>query len=540
MWWLFYYVVLVLLAASAHGDSPLWVSSVVQQSLTASVESLDAGRVSVSLVSDKVVSKTEPTYASWNIDSSCNRGFHHTNFTNPNLLAAARGLRPSRLRFGGSGNDYLVYGLSPASPECTGIAPSDCGYFTPGCLNATQWGNLHDFAVKSNADFIFGVSYGLEQACREGSMYQWNSSNAAVLLAHINSNGQHVWGFELGNEVNNNGGTPCNQTAEQQAAAQRTFSKMVQSKLPGAKFIGPDTGYQNWQDWLATYLPLVSDKAVPASQRLHAITHHVYAGIRRSNYNSTATLDGSSAEIEWYTSKLRELVPDAQIWAGEDGPIGGGNDGTCGQNSACGTYATTLWYADDLAKRAKHGFSQYQRQSLFGGHYGLTNSPSEEMILSPTDQLMLRPDYWTNFMWKRTLGTNVFNVSSSSSQVRAYGFSGNPPSPFAAPECSDNVRLQMLLINLDKDLAMVELPAVGSTYAAWKLAPPSDGPNSKSILLNDMPLPDRVDVSKRDPEAFLEKIPHAAVKNEVIAGLVLPSLSTSFVCIFGPGVTITL
>ena len=69
--------------------------------------------VRISVASEEAVSQTQPTYASWNIDSSCNRGFHHINFTNQNLLAAARGLRPSKLRFGGSGNDNLIYGLTP-------------------------------------------------------------------------------------------------------------------------------------------------------------------------------------------------------------------------------------------------------------------------------------------------------------------------------------------------------------------------------------------------------------------------------------------
>ena len=47
----------------------------------------------------------------------------------------------------------------------------------------------------------------------------------------------------------------------------------------------------------------------------------------------------------------------AQVWAGEDGPISGGEDGTCGgvfpngsstNTSVCGTYATVPWYANDL------------------------------------------------------------------------------------------------------------------------------------------------------------------------------------------------
>ena len=57
----------------------------------------------IALVSAEPISTTEPTYASWNIDSSCNRGFHHIHFTNPNLLAAAKGLAPSKLRFVSNG-----------------------------------------------------------------------------------------------------------------------------------------------------------------------------------------------------------------------------------------------------------------------------------------------------------------------------------------------------------------------------------------------------------------------------------------------------
>ena len=39
-------------------------------------------------------------------------------------------------------------------------------------------------------------------------------------------------------------------------------------------------------------------------------------------------------------------------------------------NQVCTTFASALTYADDLGLRAKSGFVQYQRQSLFGGGYG--------------------------------------------------------------------------------------------------------------------------------------------------------------------------
>jgi len=141
----------------------------------------------ISLVSRTPVNTVDSRFTSWNIDSSCNRGFHFTNFSNPNLRAAALGLAPSRLRFGGSGNDNrehgalcrawsrqgtapspfsVVYGLTPGSPECAGVVADGCDYITPGCLNATQWDDLYGLGQSAGADFIFGVSFGFVQVCQ--------------------------------------------------------------------------------------------------------------------------------------------------------------------------------------------------------------------------------------------------------------------------------------------------------------------------------------------------------------------------------------
>ena len=60
---------------------------------------LGQASVIIEIASEEPLSTTNPTYASWNVDSSCNRGFHQMNFTNPNLEAAASGLHPSKLRY---------------------------------------------------------------------------------------------------------------------------------------------------------------------------------------------------------------------------------------------------------------------------------------------------------------------------------------------------------------------------------------------------------------------------------------------------------
>ena len=491
-----------------------------------------AETVAITLVSGNTLSRTSPTYASWNIDPSCNRGFHHIDFSNPNLLAAAVGLHPSRLRFGGSGADGLTYGLSPGSPECANVRPVGCDYVTPGCLNATTWDALFTLANASRTDFIFGVSIGLADACAQGPAYVWNASNAAVLLEYLRVHNQAVWGFEVGNEVNNNGGAPCNLTAAQQAKAITAFAMAVQAQLPRAVIVGPDTGGRYPETWLTALLPLLRPR------QLYGVTHHVYNGVNRANFNSAARLDNSLPEIAWYTNIVRTLAPSSEIWSGENGPTGGGDDGTCGADTVCGTYASSLWYSDDMAQRAKHGFVQYQRQDLFGGAYGLTNSLTGAMALQHDDALSIRPDYWVAFLWKRTLGTFVLNASSSSADVRAYAFRGAPPSEYAAATyCGNGDAPQLLLLHLGNvTSASAAVPSVDGypNIASWTLAPTATGgPFGTDATLNGGdPLPATIDVRVTNPASFLSMIPRPATIGVSSAALTLPPLSISFVCYF--------
>ena len=331
-------------------------------------------------------------------------------------------------------------------------------------------------------------------------------------------------------------------TASQQAAATLAFAEMVQAQQPGAKLIGPDTGYRNWQSWLEAYLPLVAVHDGDGAPLLYGITHHVYPGIGRASYASTQALskalDSTRAEIAWYTSTLASLAPGSQVWAGEDGPIGGGNDGTCGHNSVCGTYASALWYADDLASRAKHGFVQYQRQAFFGGAYGLTASATThpQSALGPTEALLLRPGYWVNFLWKRILGRTVLNASSSNEAIRAYSFSGAPPSSYAARGCVAAKR-QLLLLNVNPDeAAPVDFEAQKS-YTMWTLSPtlnassPSASAFSSRADLNGQLLPELINGG---PAHFLGEIPVAAVNKSAKSGrgtTLLPPLAVAFICV---------
>ena len=233
------------------------------------------------------------------------------------------------------------------------------------CLNTTHWNSLYNWANASGTEFIFGISYDFVAACAEKSAYVWKPDQAVSMVRYIQSQNQTIWGFELGNEVNNRQKS-CNTTGGQQAAAFKLFQSDVLDKLypdeaSRPRLIGPDVGFLDPELFLGDFLGNFSD--------LYAVTYHVYSWLQRRNYDFSMPIDNSLRDGEgWYPGMVHTKAPNAQVWAGEDGPISGGEDGTCGGkfpngsstgNSVCGTFATVPWYANDLGSRAVLGFSQY-------------------------------------------------------------------------------------------------------------------------------------------------------------------------------------
>ena len=237
-------------------------------------------------------------------------GFVHIDFDNPNLLAGAISLAPSTVRFGGGGNDYLHY--APFD-RCDTGNHTDGDYYV--CLNATHWDSLYNLANKSGTDFIFGISYDMVQACAHASAssppYKWNPAPAAAMIRFIQSRGQVIWGFELGNEVNNRQ-KKCNTTGGQQAAAFAQFHGELNRLYPEPstrpKLLGPDVGYLYPEKFLRDFLGNFSD--------LYAVTYHVYSWLSKRNWNFTMPLDNAVRDgEEWYPPMVHRLAPGAQASA---------------------------------------------------------------------------------------------------------------------------------------------------------------------------------------------------------------------------------
>ena len=150
---------------------------------------------------------------------------------------------------------------------------------------------------------------------------------------------------------------------------------------------------------------------------------------------------------------------------------------------------------------------------------------------------MLRPNYWINFAWKRLVGQSVLSLNSSNPNVRAYAFTGPPPSPYAEPACLAS-HVQLILINLEdtQPVQASPLPLLtgmepDSITMAWVFTPgPSSGSSGEDITLNDELLPSLVNVDSMDPSSFLQYFIVPPVEGSAAEGIILPPLSTAFLC----------
>ena len=182
--------------------------------------------VHIDVAVDKALAKTSDQFVCWNIDASANRGFFQRDLDvskpygkqlayQAAHMVARQGMGMQRadafslLRFGGSGNDALMYEFGDT--KCP--KPSTPGKHFEGdikCLNQTWWRNLLGFANASNARIIFGVSEPKWTGCGQGSTCgpdrktpcqpckPWDDANAREILVWTIAQGlDHlIYGFE--------------------------------------------------------------------------------------------------------------------------------------------------------------------------------------------------------------------------------------------------------------------------------------------------------------------------------------------------------
>jgi len=375
-------------------------------------------------VIDRAVSTTEEAYACWNLDTSRNRQFFDRNLSQADPLgaqlarqAAALGSANqagySILRFGGTGNDYLTYAVGGA--EC----PPQSEYNE--CLNTTWWANTLAFTRAAKAKMVFGLSLNTGHDRRAGrGLLQfpqvWNSSNARALLQWTIKQGSDdlLFGFELGNEQNSkySGAT----IARNFAILHNLTVELWPDKTRRPRLIGPDPHSFKQDgveapliDWMEDFMRTAKELEVP----IYAVTHHEYIEVDSTSFTSPNKLDVTKVIAVAVNASVASILPGVQAWAGEVGPHNGGSPPCDHTTMRWANFGDSLWYADAMAAKARHGYGAFCRQDYIGADYGLVDCSTGTPL----------PDFWTALVWGTTMGSTVLDASVQtphSTAIRAY------------------------------------------------------------------------------------------------------------------------
>ena len=192
----------VAAAASVIGSSPASSSSSSSSSPSSSSSAAAAGSggapsASCSLLAVNTtapVNVLPPHFATWNIDSSRDRLFFDADLASPALryLAGAMTANHSHIRFGGTGNDALYYGVGGA-PDCGPTRP-----FVYECYNQSLFDNMVALAGAAGAQIIFGLNIHPATGAPSPPKGPWDPSNARFLLAELKRVNAPLGYLELG------------------------------------------------------------------------------------------------------------------------------------------------------------------------------------------------------------------------------------------------------------------------------------------------------------------------------------------------------
>ena len=415
------------------------------------------------------------------------------NFNQPKLDTMVQALAPAYLRIGGSEADKIYYAMQDTSDFQPNAPP---GY--KSVMTAKQWDDVNAFASRNGLKLVFTINAGPSSRKADGS---WDGANTAELLKYTAEHGYKVSLWELGNELNIFWfvhGFKAQISPQQYDKDLVAARALVKQYMPSSRFAGQGSAF--WPllgeplNLFYGYMPQYLERS---NDKIDLVSWHYYPqqsrrgpiAVRRASPSrllDPKNLDEAKHWAEQMKKWRDSYAPGKPIWLGETGNAQFG-----GEPGLSDVYLGGLWWMDQLALLAHSGHDTVVRQSLTGMNYGMIDD----------SDLAARPDYWNSLVWKRLMGTLVYDVKVSGDQsgrLRAYAHSGAGDNPAS---------LTVLLINLDHQRnATVSFPGLksASSQVYQFTAPDIFG---KTVLLNGSELKFAADGSlpvirgRQQPEA---------------------------------------
>lgn len=380
----------------------------------------------------------------------------------PELARWASRLAPALVRVGGTEADRIGYGFHKDGPP----GPVDRSRHT-FVLKGALWKRLNRWAAGCGLELLFTVSAGPGARDDRG---RWRPEEAARLMRHTRRKGYPVAGWEFGNEVNAypffHGPSPV-WSRRQYLKDFVQFSELVRRESPGTVTVGPGSAVWPVVGEPNPVIPALGSSKAAAG--LDALSFHYYPqqsdrgaiAVRRAQPTSLLAARALDEPRRWIRRARRALsrgpAAGAPLWITETGHALYG-----GQRGLSDTWASSLWWLDQLGLMAQEGVAAVFRQSLVGGDYGLLDPVTFEP----------RPDYWATLLWKERMGDEALaapEVTGPDRRLRVWAHRKQGATV-------------LLLINLHRSRSVCA--DVGDQgWLRWTLAPVG-GLLSRNVLLN--------------------------------------------------------
>ena len=425
-------------------------------------------------MSEKPIFQVDDKFLSVTLDSNTiRRGWLNFDMNSLRIKTLAKGLAPSFFRVGGTEADFLIF-----DEETNEIVDNSLDFLTRShedhynfTLSTSDWELLNSFVVEVGWDLIFDLNVLLRT-----NEDIWDTSNAEKL---INFSFAHNFSldWQLGNEPNHFPHS-VNRTVNSTQLA-RDFGILRNlldvSGYKESKVVGPDIThpYARGKD-LGTLAEIYLDDFLSsgAVNHIDAVTWHQYyfsgQTAKAEDFLNITIMDQLASQIKIVSEVVQRYDDKMPIYLGETAGACGG-----GAQDLSGTYISGFLWLDKLGISAASGLTAVMRQTFFHGRYGLLD-----------DNVNPRPDYWLSFLYKALVGSQVFDLMTSSPEVRMYAHC-------ASSRVSEEGSAILLYgMNLMESSVNVILPSWirEVTVHEYLLSPCNGNLNDTCVMLNHEPL----------------------------------------------------
>eukprot|EP01084_Bolivina_argentea_P020429 37982_1 len=407
------------------------------------------------------------------IDARLEGNVFEFDFNSTIVNTLAFGLSPSYFRYGGTSQDMTIYDINGTITTYSE---------TQQILNLTEFSLIADFAQRNKWKLIFGLN--AQQRFQNNN--SWNSTNSAELIDKIIESARDdlVIGYELGNEPDNycRGASKgfVNVTPKQLSQDFITLHNLINNIYKNSSYTpiiwGCDIAYNF--SYLQQFLQQYSNN----NSILSAVTWHYYYGSginwTVTDYLSIERMDHMISQINESLEIVHETLTN-ETFVILDETATAYNAKTSNLSSG---FVAGFMYLDELGLSSSLGLHLVNRQDFWGGYIGLIG----------TNDFQPNPDYWSSYLFKNLIGSNVLYVEGqfeNNRTVRLYAYctrTKNENSVFDYNKGSVTIlvlNLQNNTINLDLKLKGITLDS-SMRYDEYLLTSYPNVIGSRDIFLN--------------------------------------------------------